>query len=60
MIGFVAIVRLLLKQLLTRAALIPGICIGIGSIPAIFDGIRIGRLCDTSTNSVFCALLTIK
>ena len=27
---------------ISRATLIPGICIGIGPIPAIFDGIGIG------------------
>ena len=34
-----------------RAVLIPGICIGIGPILAIFDGIGIGKVCYTSTNS---------
>ena len=43
-----------------RAAPIPGICIGIGPIPAIFDGIGISQVCYTSTNSVVCALLTMK
>ena len=48
--------------LLSRAALIPGISIGIGiwPIPAIFDGVGIGRLCDTSTNSAASASLIIK
>ena len=34
-----------------RAVSIPGICIGIGPIPAIFDGIGIGKVCYTNTNS---------
>ena len=38
-----------------RAAPIPGI--GIGSIPAFFDGIRIGQVRYTSTN--FCCLCII-
>ena len=42
----------------TRAALIPGI--GIAPIPAIFDGIGIGQVSYTSTNSVDCTLLTMK
>ena len=42
----------------TRAASIPGI--GIASIPAIFDGIGIGQVSYTSTNSVDCTLLTMK
>jgi len=40
-----------------RAALIPGIYIGIGPIPSFFGGIKIGY---TSTNSVVCALLSKK
>ena len=44
----------------SRAALIPGICIGIGPIPAIFDGIGVAQVCYTSTNSVVCALLTMR
>ena len=39
-----------------RAVPIPGICISIGPIPAFFDGIRIGQVCCTSTNSVVCVL----
>ena len=31
-----------------RVAPIPGICTGIGPIPAIFDDIRIGQVCYTS------------
>ena len=42
----------------TRAVPIPGICFGIGPIPAFFDGIGIGQVHYTSTNSV-CAILTI-
>ena len=42
-----------------RAVPIPGICIGIGPIPAFFDGIGIGQACCTSTNSVVCVLLTM-
>jgi len=43
-----------------RAAPIPGICIGIGAIPANFDDIGIGQVCYKSTNSVVCALLAMK
>ena len=46
--------------ILVKAAPFLGICIGIGPIPAFFDGIGIGQVCCTSTNSVVCALLTIK
>ena len=42
-----------------RAVPIPGICIGIGPIPVFFDGIGIGQVGYTSTNSVVYALLTI-
>ena len=45
---------------ISMAALFPIICISIGPIPAIFDGIEIGQVCYTSTNSVVCALLTMK
>ena len=44
----------------TRAAPIPGICIGIGPIPAFFNGIRIGQGCYTSANLVVRALLSMK
>ena len=37
-----------------------GISISIRLIPAIFDGIRIGQVCYTSTSSVVCALLSMK
>ena len=33
-----------------RAVQIPGICIGIKPIPAIFDAIGIGQVCNKSTN----------
>ena len=36
--------------IILRVIPIPGICIGIGPIPAIFDGIGIGQVCYTSTN----------
>ena len=42
-----------------RAVPIPGICISIGPIPAFFDGIGIGQVGYTSTNSVVCALVTM-
>ena len=41
-----------------RAALIPGS--SIVPIPASFLDIRIGQVGHTSTNSVVCALLTMK
>ena len=34
--------------------------IGIGPIPAYFDGIRIGQVHYASTNFVVCAILTMK
>ena len=40
----------------SRAAPIPGICIGIRPITAFFDGIGISLVCYTSTNSVICTL----
>ena len=47
----------ILQVVLIRAVPIPGICIGIGPIPAFFDGIKIGQVGYTSTNSAVCALL---
>ena len=37
-----------------------GICIGIGPIQAYFDGIGIGQVHYTSTNSVVRAILSMK
>ena len=37
-----------------------GICISIGPIPAYFDGIGIGQVHYTGTNSFVCAILTMK
>ena len=37
-----------------------GICIGIRPILAYFDGIRIGQVHYTGTNSFVCAILTMK
>ena len=45
---------------LSRAAPISfGICIGIGPIPAYFDGIGSGKVHYTGTNSFVCAILII-
>ena len=50
-----------ISSLRFRGAPIPGICIDIGLIPcSIFDGIGFSLVCYTSTNSVVCALLSIK
>ena len=46
-------------QLGIRAALSTGIGIGIGPIPAFFGGIRIGKACYTSTNSVVDTLYVL-
>ena len=52
--------QLLLHCVLASAEPIPGIYIGIGPIPVIFNSIGICQACYTSTNSVVCALLSIK
>jgi len=44
----------------SKGAPIPGICIGIGPIPAFFGGMGIGQVCYTSTNSIVCAILSMK
>ena len=45
---------------MTRAVPIPGICIGIGPIPTIFDGIGISKIFIQVPIPIFSALSTLK